>query len=167
MDAEAEREFREFVAARSAALFRSAYLLTGQREAAEDLLQTVLARVARRWKRIDGAPEAYVRRALYHEQVASWRRRRWAVSDGAVPDVAAPGDHAAVTDLRLALAAALRTLTPRQRAIVVLRYVEDLPESEVAAVLEVSVGTVRSTAYRALARLRTSCPELVIPEEAR
>lgn len=166
MDAEAEREFREFVAARSGALFRSAYLLTGQREAAEDLLQTVLARIARRWRRIDGAPEAYVRRALYHEQVASWRRRRWAPG-GAVPDVPAPGDHAADTDLRLALAAALRTLTARQRAVIVLRYVEDLPEAEVAAVLDVSVGTVRSTASRALARLRTSCPELVVPEEAR
>lgn len=166
MDAEAEREFREFVAARSGALFRSAYLLTGQREAAEDLLQTVLARVARRWRRIDGAPEAYVRRALYHEQVASWRRRRWAVAD-TVPDLPAPGDHAASTDLRLSHAAALRTLTARQRAIVVLRYVEDLPESEVAAVLDVSIGTVRSTAYRALARLRESCPDLIVPEEAR
>ena len=70
----AEREFREFVAARAGALFRSAYLLTGQREQAEDLLQTVLARVARRWRQIHAAPEAYAR-ALYHEQVSSWRRR--------------------------------------------------------------------------------------------
>jgi RNA polymerase sigma factor (sigma-70 family) len=75
--------------------------------------------------------------------------------------VAAPGDHAATTDLRLALAAALGRLTPRQRAVVVLRYVEDLAESEVAAVLDVSVGTVRSTASRALARLRAACPDLV------
>jgi RNA polymerase sigma-70 factor (sigma-E family) len=165
MDAEAEREFREFVAARSAALFRSAYLLTGQREAAEDLLQGVLAKVARRWSGIRENPEAYVRRALYHEQVAGWRRRRFRTAP-MVPDVAAPGDHAADTDLRLTLAAALRTLTPRQRAVVVLRYVEDLPEGEVAAVLDVAVGTVRSTAFRALARLRASCPELAIPEEA-
>ena len=77
MDAEAEREFREFVAARSAALFRSAYLLTGQREQAEDLLQGVLAKVARRWTRIRLAPEPYVRRALYHEQVSRWRLRSW------------------------------------------------------------------------------------------
>ena len=75
MDADAEREFREFVAARSAALTRSAYLLTGQREAAEDLLQTVLAKVARRWSRISGEPDAYVRAALYREQVSRWRRR--------------------------------------------------------------------------------------------
>ncbi len=78
-----------------------------------------------------------------------------------MPETAGPGDHAASTDLRLSLAAALRTLTARQRAVVVLRYVEDLPEREVAAVLEMSVGTVRSTAHRALARLRSTCPELV------
>jgi RNA polymerase sigma-70 factor (sigma-E family) len=164
MDADAEREFREFVAARSAALFRSAYLLTGQREAAEDLLQTVLARVARRWTRIDGPPEAYVRRALFHEQASIWRRGRQ-VLPGRVPDAAAPGDHAASTDLRLSLAAALRTLTARQRAVIVLRYVEDLSEREVAAVLDVSIGTVRSTAFRALARLRVLCPDLVDTEE--
>ena len=160
MDAESEREFREFVAARSAALFRSAYLLTGQREAAEDLLQTVLARVARRWGRIEGHPDAYVRRALYHEQVGRWRRRGRELPG--VPERAAPGDHAATTDLRVSLAAALRRLTARQRAVIVLRYVEDLSETDVAAVLDVSVGTVRSTAHRALARLRADCPELLL-----
>jgi RNA polymerase sigma-70 factor (sigma-E family) len=165
MDADAEREFREFVAARSAALFRSAYLLTGQREAAEDLLQTVLARVARRWRRISGEPDAYVRAALYREQVSRWRRRGREVPG--VPDTPAAGDHAASTDLRVSLAAALRRLTPRQRAVVVLRYVEDLPEREVAAVLDVSVGTVRSTAFRALARLRASCPSLWTEEAHR
>ena len=163
MDAAAEREFREFVAARSGVLFRSAYLLTGQHEAAEDLLQTVLAKVARRWTRIDGPPEAYVRRALHREQISRWRRRGREVRG--VPDTAAVGDHAAATDLRVSLAAALRTLTARQRAVVVLRYVEDLSEREVAAVLDVSIGTVRSTAHRALARLRVTCPELVEVEE--
>jgi RNA polymerase sigma-70 factor (sigma-E family) len=158
MDAEAEREFRQFVAARSAALFRSAYLLTGQREAAEDLLQTVLARVARRWGKIAGQPDAYVRKALYNEQVAHWRRR--GRERFGVPDAPAPGDHAASTDLRVSLTVALRRLTARQRAVVLLRYVEDLSETEVAGVLDVSVGTVRSTASRALARLRTECPSL-------
>jgi RNA polymerase sigma-70 factor (sigma-E family) len=165
MDADAEREFREFVAARSAALFRSAYLLTGQREAAEDLLQTVLARVARRWDRIDRQPDAYVRRALYREQVSRWRRRGREVFG--VPDTPAGGDHAASTDLRVSLAAALRRLTPRQRAVVVLRYVEDLPEREVAEVLDVSIGTVRSTASRALGRLRAECPSLWTEEVQR
>jgi RNA polymerase sigma-70 factor (sigma-E family) len=160
MDAEAEREFREYVAARSAALFRSAYLLTGQREAAEDLLQTVLAKVARRWKRIEGSPDAYVRSALHHENTSVWRRHRGREVHF-VPDRAAPGDHAERTDLRLSLAAALARLTVRQRSVVVLRYVEDLPEAEVALALGVSVGTVRSTAFRALARLRTDCPELL------
>jgi RNA polymerase sigma factor (sigma-70 family) len=84
-----------------------------------------------------------------------------------VPDTPAAGDHAASTDLRVSLAAALRRLTPRQRAVIVLRYVEDLSEREVAAVLDVSVGTVRSTASRALARLRTSCPSLRIEEANR
>ncbi len=158
MDADAEREFREFVAARSGALFRSAYLLTGQREAAEDLLQTVLAKVARRWSRIHGEPDGYVRAALYREQVSRWRRRGREVPG--VPDTAGPGDHAATTDLRVSLAAALRRLTPRQRAVVVLRYVEDLSEAQVAAVLDVSIGTVRSTGSRALARLRAECPSL-------
>jgi RNA polymerase sigma-70 factor (sigma-E family) len=169
MDADAEREFRDFVAARSAALFRSAYLLTGQREAAEDLLQGVLAKVARRWSRIRLEPERYVRRALYHEQVSRWRLRSWGreAAYGDVPDLAAPGDHAATTDLRLALAAALGRLTPRQRAVVVLRYVEDLSEGEVAAVLDVSIGTVRSTASRALARLRVECPALWTEEVPR
>src|ERR1700712_1172296 len=148
MDAEAEREFRDFVAARSGALTRSASLLPGQREAAEDLLQTVLAKGARRWSRIDGRPEAYVRAALYREQVNRWRRRGREVFG--VPETADAGDHAAATDLKVSLAAALDRLTPRQRAIVLLRYVEDLPESEVATVLDVSVGTVRSTASRAL-----------------
>jgi RNA polymerase sigma-70 factor (sigma-E family) len=165
MDAQAEREFREFVAARSAALFRSAYLLTGQREQAEDLLQTVLAKVARRWSRIEGSPDSYVRKALYHQQVAWWRRHGGRETLG-VPERSASGDHAATTDLRLSLAAALARLTARQRAVVVLRYVEDLPESAVAEVLDVSVGTVRSTAHRALARLRTSCPDLNVSEEA-
>jgi RNA polymerase sigma-70 factor (sigma-E family) len=161
MDAEA---VREFVAARSAALFRSAYLLTGQREAAEDLLQTVLARVARRWTRISSSPEAYVRRALYREQIGHWRRGGRQVLRGQMPDPPAPGDHASETALRVTLAAALRTLTARQRAVVVLRYVEDLPETEVATILDVSVGTVRSTAFRALARIRVACPDLLDAE---
>lgn len=168
MDAEEERQFREFVAARSGALFRSAYLLTGQREAAEDLLQGVLAKTARHWSGIRESPEAYARRALYHDQVSRWRRRSWdreVISDRML-DRPAPGDHSATTDLRVSLAAALRLLTARQRSVVVLRYVEDLAETEVAAVLDVSVGTVRSTAHRALARLRAACPELDLSQEA-
>ena len=161
MDARAEQEFREFVAARAGSLFRAAYLLTGHREQAEDLLQTVLAKVARRWRHIRESPETYARRALYHEQVSAWRRASWGreTTTARVPEPV-EGDHAVGVELRVALAAALGRLTARQRAVLVLRYVEDLSETEVAAVLDVTVGTVRSTAYRALARLRATCPDL-------
>jgi RNA polymerase sigma-70 factor (sigma-E family) len=158
MDATAEREFREFVAVRSAALLRTAYLLTGQREAAEDLLQTSLAKAANRWSRLD-QPEAYVRKVMYHQQVNRWRLRSWGRehSTDTVPDVAGPQDDA---ELRLSLAAALRRLAGRQRAVLVLRYLDDLPEREVAQLLGISVGTVRSTTHRALAKLRALCPDL-------
>jgi RNA polymerase sigma-70 factor (sigma-E family) len=158
MDATAEREFRDFVAVRSAALLRTAYLLTGQREAAEDLLQTSLAKAANRWSRLE-QPEAYVRKVMYHQQVNRWRLRSWSreQSTDAVPEVAGPQDDA---ELRLSLAAALHRLAARQRAVLVLRYLDDLPEKEVADLLGISVGTVRSTTHRALARLRALCPDL-------
>jgi RNA polymerase sigma-70 factor (sigma-E family) len=168
MDPNAEREFREFVAARSAALYRAAYLLTGQHEQAEDLVQGALARVALRWRRIRRNPESYARRILYHDQVSRWRRRSWGRETLAatVPERPAAGDAAADTDLRLALAGALRRLPPRQRAVLVLRFYEDLPEREAAALLDVSVGTIRSTTFRGLARLRALCPELDPTQEA-
>jgi len=161
MDTKAEREFRDFVSARSGALFATAYLLTGQREAAEDLLQTSLARTALKWDGLDH-PEAYVRKAMYHQQVSWWRHRSWGRehSTADVPEGAEQRDPTAELDLRLSLAAALRLLAPRQRAVVVLRYFDDLPEREVADVLGVSVGTVRSQCHRALAKLRAVCPEL-------
>ncbi len=160
MDAAEERRFREFVSARSPALMRLGYLLTGgDQHAAEDLLQTVLAKAAARWSHIDD-PEPYVRQAMYRQQVSWWRlgRRRETVVANA-PDVAGR-DEAHAADLKLVLRAALARLTPRQRAMIVLRYVEDLPENEVARVMSCSVGTVRSTTNRSLARLRTVAPEL-------
>ena len=165
MDAEAEVEFGRFVTARSAALFRTAYLLTGDRHEAEDLVQTTLERVAQRWRRIGRSPEAYARRVLYHQQVERWRLRsfRREMPVDQVPE-AGRDDHTAGADLRVSLEAALRRLTRRQRAVLVLRYFEDLPEAEAAALLDVSVGTIRSTASRALARLRVLCPELVHEE---
>lgn len=169
MDAEAEAEFGRFVAARSAGLFRTAYLLTGgDRHAAEDLVQVALERVAQHWRKIGTAPEPYARRVLYHLQVDRWRRasfRRETPVDR-VPETAR-GDHAAGADLRVSLEAALGRLTSRQRAVLVLRYVEDMPEAEAAALLDLSVGTIRSTASRALARLRVLCPELLAEEATR
>jgi RNA polymerase sigma-70 factor (sigma-E family) len=164
MDAEAEREFREYVAARQAALFRTALLLTGHREDAEDLLQTAFAKLATRWTRVREAdsPDAYVRKILYHQQVSLWRRMRHRREHPTttVPELDPVADPAGDSVLRLSLAQALRQLTAKQRAVIVLRFYEDLPEAEVAAILGCSVGTVRSQTHRTLARLRVSFPEL-------
>ncbi|MGK5741258.1 SigE family RNA polymerase sigma factor [Micromonospora sp. URMC 103] len=170
MDGEAEREFRDYVAARQAALFRAALLLTGHREDAEDLLQTALAKLAGRWTRLrrSDSPDAYVRKILYHQQVSVWRRMRYRreIAYAEPPERADDaGDPAVDTALRLSLAQALRGLTPKQRAVIVLRFYEDLPEAEVATILSCSVGTVRSQTHRTLARLRVSCPELSLTRE--
>ncbi|GAB2466554.1 SigE family RNA polymerase sigma factor [Streptosporangium sandarakinum] len=161
VDAAEERRFREFVSARSPALMRLAFLLTGgDQHAAEDLLQTALTRTVTRWRTV-GAPEAYVRQVMYRQQVSWWRRHR----EAAVPE---PPDRAAAdgtdgVELRLVMRRALAKLTAKQRAVLVLRYYEDLPEAEVAGILGCSVGTVRSTAHRSLARLRQLAPELREP----
>ena len=153
-----EGGFTDFVHDRSTALLRTAVLLVGgDRGHAEDLLQGVLERMYARWGRIEGPPEAYARRALAHAAVNRWRTRRRRPElplldpDGGGP---APGDGAAVVDLRDALVRALLTLPPRQRAVLVLRYFDDLPEAEVARALGCSVGTVKSAASRGLATLR-------------
>jgi RNA polymerase sigma-70 factor (sigma-E family) len=163
--AEHEREFREFVAARSTALLHTAYLLTGDPHRAQDLLQTTLLAVARRWHAIDnagGVPEAYARRALYRNQVDWWRARarRPETVTATPPERAGGRDHAADTVTRYRLMQALRSLPERQRAVVVLRYYEDRPVAEVAAVLDLPPATVRSLAARALARLRAWYPDL-------
>jgi RNA polymerase sigma-70 factor (sigma-E family) len=163
MSPEHEREFREFVAARSAGLLRTAYFLTGgDVHDAQDLLQTALIATARRWPRIvkREQPDAYVRRALARHQINRWRSRsrRPETLVAAIPEHPTNGDDEAAVDLRQALLSALRTLPPRQRAVVVLRYYEDRPESEVAALLHISVGTVRSQAAKALAKLRANYP---------
>ncbi len=153
-------EFREFVAARSPALTRTAFLLTGDWQLAEDLLQTALMRCYGHWSRID-VPEAYVRRAMV-TAVVGWRRRRWhgELPTAAMPDQAtADEDVADLVCLRADLLRLLHDLGPRQRAVLVLRFYEDLSESEVAAMLGVSVGTVKSQTSRALARLREA-PEV-------
>lgn len=165
MSPEHEREFREFVASRSEALLRTAYFLTGDVHHAQDLLQTALLACARRWHRIRDReqPEAYVRRALYRHQVNWWRARarRPEKLVASAPEHPTGRDHAADTALRHGLLEALRALPPRQRAVVVLRYYEDRPETEVARMLDISLGTVRSQAARALAKLRDHYPKLV------
>ncbi|MFG3298741.1 SigE family RNA polymerase sigma factor [Micromonospora chersina] len=153
--------FHEFVVQRSPALSRTAYLLTGDHQHAEDLLQSALARTYRHWRRIrDGDPEAYVRRVMYHQQVSWWRRRRVAERLDATPVERGGGDHTEHTALRLSVVAALRRLTARQRAVVVLRYYEDLTEAQVAEVLGCSVGTVKRHGHDAVRRLRGLVPDL-------
>ncbi|MFJ6651061.1 SigE family RNA polymerase sigma factor [Streptomyces sp. NPDC091290] len=170
MNAEGQEDFRRFVASRSLALLRTAVLLSGgDQHAAEDLLQNALAKVAGRWHRID-EPEAYVRKTMYRQQVNRWRLRGWRreVSVAAPPDVSDAGDSTAATELRMVMRAALARLTARQRAVLVLRYMEDLPEAEVARILGCPIGTVRSTTHRSLTRLRALAPELAAlgPAEA-
>jgi RNA polymerase sigma-70 factor (sigma-E family) len=157
VDDSARREFAEFAAARASALIRVAYVLTGNQHAAEDLLQTALTKAAAHWGRIHTAPEAYVRQIMYREQVSSWRRRarhREAIMAEVPEQAAAVPDLSAET--RLSLQQALRALPPGKRAVLVLRYFEDLPEAQVASILGCSVGTVRSQTYKALTQLKAA-----------
>jgi RNA polymerase sigma-70 factor (sigma-E family) len=161
MDAAAERDFREFVEARSPTLMRVAFLLTGgDQHAAEDLLQTALVKAAARWRGVD-SPESYVRRVMYRQQI-SWWRLKWHrhETNVAAPPERAAEDATSAADLKMTVRQALARLTPRQRTVLVLRFFEDLPEAEVARLLDCSVGTVRSTTHRSLARLRVLAPEL-------
>ncbi|MFG2936029.1 SigE family RNA polymerase sigma factor [Streptomyces sp. NPDC048282] len=158
MQAELEAQFQEFVRARWSHLVRTAVLLTGDPHHAEDLTQTALAKAYRSWRRVSRAdhPEAYVRRILVSCNSDRFRKRRVAESLTAAPPEH-PGHDDAVTraDERGTLLAALAQLPPRQRAVVVLRYWEDLSEGEVAEVLGCSPGTVKSQASKGLAKLRT------------
>jgi RNA polymerase sigma-70 factor (sigma-E family) len=149
--------FAQFVAARERALQRTAWLLTGDRGLAEDLVQTTLVRTWPRWERIrrHDDPEVYVRRVMVNTW-ATWTRRRWRGEHAtlSVPEGPAPGDMAAEVAVRMAVRSALASLTARQRAVLVLRVFDDLSEAQVARVLDCAVGTVKSTMSQALAKLR-------------
>lgn len=151
--------FSAFVTARSRALVRTAYVLTGDAHEAEDLLQTALYKAAKQWRRIEHAPEPYVRRILYHESISRWRRlsKGTEIPSGSVPDLAV---KEADPDMRLTLDAALARLTRKQRTILVLRFFEDLSESQTATALGIRLGTVKSQTRHALMRLRELAPEL-------
>ena len=150
--------FDTYVHARSGALLRLAFLLTGDAHLAEDLVQTALVKVMGRWEQVTagGDPHAYVRKVLLHTALG-WRRRRWhgeRPSDP-LPDMGGSPDQTAVIDSRERLRRALLQLPARQRAAVVLRHYEDLSEQDVARELGCSVGTVKSQTARGLDRLRS------------
>ena len=151
----AHDDFRAFVQQHWAPLMRTAYLLTGDRGYAEDLVQSALEKTHRRWSRVStmDAPVAYVRRAMVNT-ATSWRRRRRVSEVPLLLTDAPAGDPYAPIDQRQQMLAALRTLPPRTRAVLVLRYFADLSEAETAETLGCSVGSVKSQASRGLARLR-------------
>ncbi len=152
-----DADFAAYMAARQPSLLRTAYLLTGDQHTAEDLVQTALAKLYLSWEKVQdrGLIDGYVRRILVNENNSLWRRawKKREFSTDAVPD------HQSVVDTpddgrSAALWEFVQTLPRKQRAVVVLRYYEDLSEAEVADILGISVGTVKSQSSRALAALR-------------
>ena len=151
---EQQLSLERFVAERGDRLLRTAALLAGNRADGEDLLQSALERLLRNWRRIDGDPESYVRRTLYNLATDGWRRQRVWRQKAALFEPAPPVDPAAAVDLRDAVVRVLAQLPPRQRAVLVLRYFEQLSEAETAETLGCSVGTVKSATARGLGWLR-------------
>jgi RNA polymerase sigma-70 factor (sigma-E family) len=153
----AVQDLELFLAERGEPLLRTAVLLAGSKEAGEDLLQAALERLLRHWRKIEGDPEGYLRRTLYHLAADNWRQQRaWRKRLRLLePDAgAAAADGTAEVDLRDSLVRLLMQLPPRQRAVIVARYWEQLTEAEAAQVLDCSLGTVKSAASRGLRRLR-------------
>ncbi|WP_445402752.1 SigE family RNA polymerase sigma factor [Streptomyces sp. LE64] len=156
--------FASYVDARGPVLLRTARSLTANPSDAEDLLQTALTKTFVAWDRIldHRALDGYVRRALVNTRTSQWRKRKvdeFACEELPEPEVVPPGDPAEQQALRDAMWRAVMKLPNRQRAMVVLRYYEDLSEAQTAAVLGVSIGTVKSAVSRALGKLRED-PEL-------
>ena len=159
---EKDSEFAAYMAARQPALLRTAYLLTGDQHTAEDLVQTALAKLYLSWHKVQRRElvDAYVRRILVNEHNSLWRRawKRKEVSTDTVPDTewhpapAGDGQSAALWEF-------VQTLPKKQRAVIVLRFYEELSEAETAQVLGISVGTVKSQASRALAAMRARVHE--------
>lgn len=156
-----DTDFADYMAARWGALYRTAYLLTGDHHQAEDLLQDALARTCVRWRSIRerGATDAYVRKVMLNLASRQWRRRGRETVVAETPDAGQGGGLDVRAD-HLALWEAIRGLPPRMRATVVLRYIEDLSEQETADALGVSVGSVKSQTHHALRRLRAAVPDL-------
>ncbi|CAM3927785.1 SigE family RNA polymerase sigma factor [Nocardioides zeicaulis] len=163
-----DAEFSAYMAARQAALYRTAYLLAGDHATAEDLLQNAFAKLYLSWDRVRDreALDGYVRRVMVNDHSSLWRRawkRRERSTDrmpeSGVADTYDDGVGGALWDF-------VQTLPPKQRAVVVLRYYEQLSEAEIADVLGISPGTVKSQASRALAALRARAPQSLNPHES-
>lgn len=153
-----ERLFADFVRNRGPALYRYGYLLSGNHHDADDLVQEALIKLRAKWSRVvrKDDPTGYVRTTMARLQIARWRRRRETPS-AVLPDLPFSDgglDRAEASGQARQIWAALATLPPRQRAVLVLRYYEHLTDLEIGAVLGISHGTVRSQASRALAKLR-------------
>ncbi|RZS79379.1 RNA polymerase sigma-70 factor (sigma-E family) [Motilibacter rhizosphaerae] len=160
---ERDEEFVAFVAATSQRLLHVAWLVCGDRHRAEDLVQTALAGTYRHWGRVRQQDAyAYARRAVLNANISWWRRlaRERFVEP---PELPGP-DEAERSDVRESLRASLLALTARERAVVVLRYLEDLSEEQTAAELDIARGTVKSTASRALAKLRADAGAAALAE---
>jgi len=162
MSPQDEAAFREFVAAARPRLVRTAYLLCGDPHEAHDLVQVTLMRVHRRWRSIERTdlPQAYARKVLVNLAASFWRRRLraplvalTAAGEPGQPEPAQPDPTTALAD-RAELWEAVMALPPRTRAVLVLRYFEDLTEADTAAALGCSIGSVKSQASRGLVRLR-------------
>lgn len=156
----ADDEFAEFAQASYGGLRHAAWLLTGDGHAAEDAVQTALVRTYAAWSRVrrDDA-YAYARKVLVNHVTDRWRRKLREYPAGDLPDRAASPDPADEVALRHWITGALATLTVRERAVIVMRYLFDLPEAAVARDLGITAGTVKSTSSRALAKLRTKAGE--------
>jgi RNA polymerase sigma-70 factor (sigma-E family) len=153
-----EAGFTQWAAGAQRRLVRSAYLLTGDLHAAEDLVQEALVKVALRWERLrEGNPTAYARTIVVRDHISRWRRRRDLPTEGSLDLAQVSSDP----DTAMVVRRALARLTPKQRAVVVLRHFDDLGVDEVAAALGISAGTVKSQNAVALARLRDGAPELL------
>jgi RNA polymerase sigma-70 factor (sigma-E family) len=150
--------FGDYVARRSQVLLRAALALTGNRADAEDLLQATLFKAYQSWEKVDDAAalDSYVRRVMANTHISGWRRRRVdEYPTDELPDSPAAGDATSDSDLHDVVQRALDRLPRQMRAAVMLRFYDDMTEPEVAAALGVTVGTVKSTVARAVAKLRT------------
>jgi RNA polymerase sigma-70 factor (sigma-E family) len=166
---ELDQEFQDFVAARSPALLRTAYLLTGDQQLSEDLVQISLEKALRHWSRIKvaAATEGYIRRIMYRENVSIWRQRRSReVPTAELPEQRGQAPLLDTVEDRLVMRQALMRLGARQRTVLVLRFYEDLTEEQVARTMGVTVGTVKSQTAKALDRLRRTAPELTVGRRA-